>query len=868
MKVLWQERQKDKLDQKYQTEIQKWISVFFECQAINFKRSLFCKVTFFSFDMKTVTQRLNLSLMIKYKRMTVIKGDLMNTHFKDKETFKKQFIKHLKDQYQVKVEAATQNQLYSSLTSLLNDKIEQDYQKTENYVKEHQLKKSIYFSMEFLMGRLITNNLQNSGVYHVVKAAFDDFGLDLNTLEESESDAGLGNGGLGRLAACFLDSAASISLPLYGNSLRYKNGFFIQEIKDNKQVEHPDPWLKEPFVWETRRDDQSIDIPFFGYVENIRLINPTYVKAVPYDVKIVGDQNGVVTTLRLWATEPSDKYDTHDAEYLEMVDRICDSLYPDDSKEEGKTLRLQQQYLFSAAGIKSAILEHKQAGRHLDTLPDYYVFQINDTHPTLIIPELMRILMDEEGYGYDAAWSLTTRVCAFTNHTILAEALEKWNIQIFRTLLPRIYEILAEMNRRFKRLLEADGRFNREQIYLMGLIGHNHLRMAHISIYGSFSVNGVAALHTDILKHIEMKDFYTLYPDRFNNKTNGITHRRWLIHTNPELVKVLDGTIGTNWRQDLTSLRDLLKYKDDKKVKAKIDAMKLAKKQALANRILVKEGVELDVNSIFDIQVKRLHEYKRQLLNILHIVYVYQRLKADPAFKQNYYPHSFIFGAKSAPSYHMAKAIIELINRVAEVINDDPETNQLLKVVFVENYNVTYAEYIMPAADLSEQISTASKEASGTGNMKFMMNGALTIGTLDGANVEIVEEAGMENEIIFGLTAEEVNQIYQNNGYKPKEIYEQDERLKNVFNYVRTLHENHHHFDYILNNLLNSDYFLVLKDFDAYVKAHEKANELYKDRDGWLTKSLINIATSGFFTSDRTIEQYNNDIWKLEKIKF
>ncbi len=792
----------------------------------------------------------------------------MQNVFNNKDSFKEAFIKGLKDHFNADVNTSTVYQRYTVLAELLDKSLTKDFENTNNYVKENQLKKTIYFSMEFLMGRLITNNLQNSGYYDVVKDAFNDLKIDLNEVEHAEEDAGLGNGGLGRLAACFMDSAASISLPLYGNSIRYKHGFFVQEIKNHKQVEHPDPWLEKPFIWETKDEENAINIPLFGYVEHTKLINPVWIKAVPYDVKIVGDQNGVVTSLRLWATEPSELQKHQGEDYKKIVDGVDDQLYPDDSTQDGKTIRLLQSYIFSAAGVKHAIKEHKALGRNTRDFHKYYTFQINDTHPTLVIPEMMRILMDEEGIGYDEAWEITTNTCAFTNHTILAEALEKWGKDIFRNLLPRIYEIVLEMNRRFKKVLEDDGRFNKEQIYLMGLIGHNHVRMAHICIYGSFSVNGVAALHTDILKENEMKDFYTLYPNKFNNKTNGITHRRWLIHTNKELVEILDDKIGTSWRKDLTKLELLDPFKDDKDTQKRVDDMKKAKKQALADRIFKDQGVKLDVNSIFDIQVKRLHEYKRQLMNILHIIYVYQRLKNDPTFKQNYYPHSFIFGAKSAPSYQMAKAVIELIDTVADIINEDQDTNHLLKVVFVRNYNVTYAEYIMPAADLSEQISTATKEASGTGNMKFMMNGALTIGTLDGANVEIVREAGKENNIIFGLTAAEVTKIYENNGYKPREIYEKDQRLKDVFSFIRTINQNPAHFDYILSNLLNSDYFLVLKDFDQYVKAHEIANEYYKDREGWLHKSIMNIAHSGFFTSDRTIENYNKDIWHLEKIKF
>jgi len=792
----------------------------------------------------------------------------MQHTFQTKEAFKQAFLNGLQTTFQVSLDQSTIEQRYTILATLLDQSLESDLAKTERVVREQNLKKTIYFSMEFLMGRLITNNLYNSGHYHVVKDAFEDWNLDLNEVENAESDAGLGNGGLGRLAACFLDSAASLALPLYGNSLRYQHGFFVQDIKNHKQVESPDPWLNTPFIWEKRHDEEAIEIPIFGYVEHTRLINPQWIKAVPYDVKIVGDQNGVVTTLRLWSTEPSNRQEIKSEEYISMTRKISDQLYPDDSTEDGKTLRLMQSYVFSAAGVKAAMNEHKRLGRDIRLFPEYYTFQINDTHPTLVIPEMMRILMDEEGIGYEEAWHITQRTCAFTNHTILAEALEKWNIYIFRNLLPRIYEIVAEMNRRFKFILESDGRFNREQIYLMALIGQNHVRMAHICIYGSFSINGVAELHTNILKNNEMRHFYHLYPLKFNNKTNGITHRRWLIHTNQELVSILDETIGNDWHKDLTKLVKFEQYRFDRDVQFKVDLMKRKKKQALAERIQKDTGVELNVDSIFDIQVKRLHEYKRQLLNILHIIYVYQRLKSDHAFKESYFPHAFIFGAKAAPSYNMAKSIIELIDTVAAVVNNDAETNELLKVVFVRNYNVTYAEYIMPAADLSEQISTATKEASGTGNMKFMMNGAITIGTMDGANVEIVEKAGYENEIIFGLSAEEVTKLYTFNGYKPREIFDQDPRLQQVFQFIRKLNPNPQHFDYILNALLNSDYFLVMKDFASYVKAHEVANSAYKNRTRWLAMSISNIANSGYFTSDRTIEQYNTDIWKLKKITF
>lgn len=790
----------------------------------------------------------------------------MNHNFKDKETFKKAYIKQLSDTFGKSVESSTIDERYSVLALMLNDQLQENLDRTNAYVKKHQLKKTIYFSMEFLMGRLITNNLQNSGYYKIVKEAFNDLDIDLNEVEHAESDAGLGNGGLGRLAACFLDSAASISLPLYGNSIRYEKGFFTQEIKNHEQIEHPDHWLDKPFYWEERKEDEALDIPFFGRLENGQVVDAAWVKAVPYDVKVVGDQNGVVTTLRLWGTEVSEKQVVKDDAYVAFVNRIDDSLYPDDSTEDGKLLRLQQQYLFSSAGVISAIKEHKSLGRDILDLPKYYTFQINDTHPTLMIPELMRILMDEENISYEQAWEVTTQTCAFTNHTILAEALETWDVTLIEKLLPRIYEIIKVLDNHFFNDLKNKNLFNEQDIHNMRIIADGRVKMAHLCIFGSFSVNGVAALHTDILKEFEMRNFYLMYPNKFNNKTNGITHRRWLIHTNPELVAILDDKIGTNWRKDLTQLEKLDQFIDDKDTLNRIDQMKRAKKQALADRIYREQGVKLDVNSLFDVQVKRLHEYKRQLMNVMHIIYVYQRLKTDPVFKANYVAHSFIFGAKAAPSYYVAKKVIDLISTVADVINQDKETNDLLKVVFVENYNVSYAELIFPAADLSEQISTASKEASGTGNMKFMMNGAITIGTMDGANVEIVEEAGIENEIIFGMTSDEVNELYKNKSYVAKDVYNNDERLQQIFAFIDTLHHDKSHYQAIKDTLLNEDYFFVLKDFDSYVKAHEIANDQYKDKQSWLRKSLKNIAHSGYFTSDRTIENYNKDIWHLEKL--
>lgn len=791
----------------------------------------------------------------------------MTNVFGNKKNFQEGFCNKLKNHYNKDVKDASLFEVYSILSLLVESDLRRKYELTQEKINKGNQKKVIYFSMEFLIGRLLNSNLHNLGVYEVVDEGLKEFGIDLNELEDIEADAGLGNGGLGRLAACFLDSTASLALPFFGNSLRYQHGFFKQKFVNNRQHEESDNWLDNPFVWEERRDDLAVDIPFFGYVEHTKLINPVWIKAIPYDVKVAGYQNGVVNHLRLWKTEESSKQHYKDDYYYFVVNNISNTLYPDDSHEKGRTLRLQQQYTMSAAGIKSTIYEHKSLGRDVRDLANYYVFQINDTHATLIIPELMRILMDEEGLGYDESWEIVNKTVAFTNHTILSEALERWNINIFRNLLPRIHEIIVEMDRRYKIDLKESGLFNEQEIYYMGLIGNTTIRMAHICIYASFSINGVAALHTDILKNIEMKNFNKFYPTKFNNKTNGVTHRRWLAYSNPLLAKFFDKYLDNDWIINLEKLEGLLKYQDDKKVLDELAEIKLANKVELAKHIYEKEGIKVNPNSIFDIQVKRLHEYKRQLLNILHIIYVYQRLKYDNSFKENYHPHTFIFGAKAAPSYHIAKGIIELINQTAKVVNSDPDTKDLLQIIFVENYNVSYAEKLMPACNLSIQISTASKEASGTGNMKFMMNGALTLGTMDGANVEIVEHAGVENNIIFGLSSKEVTDYYQNGNYKPRDVYHNDARIQAIFSFIRNLNENPGYYDYILNNLLNNDHYFVLEDFASFVDAHEKANQLYKDKYNWLKMSLINIAKSGFFSSDRTISDYNKDIWHLEEIK-
>lgn len=785
---------------------------------------------------------------------------------KNIDQFRQSYFDVLQKNFNKSFKNASLDERYVALAQYIQSLLKEKHEQTKDSINKNQQKKTIYFSMEFLMGRMITNNLYNLGIFDIANQVFKEEGLELNDIEMHELDAGLGNGGLGRLAACFLDSAAALGLPLYGNSIRYQKGFFIQKFEDFKQKEYQEKWLDKTYVWEQKVLDDAIHISYYGYTEHTHLMNPVYVKAVPYDLYVVGGDNDVVTRLRIWSTEASEKQRHQPDTYHKMVEQISESLYPDDSKPEGKTLRLQQQYLFSAAGVQDAIREHKNAGRDIRKLSDFYTFQLNDTHPAVVIPELMRILMDEEMIGYDEAWSITTKTCAYTNHTILSEALEKWDKDIYRNLLPRIYEIVIEMNRRFKLLIESDSRFNENDRYIMQLVGDQHLRMANIAIFGSFSVNGVAALHTDILKKIELKRFYQLFPNKFNNKTNGVTHRRWLIQINPQLTSFLDSKIGSEYHKDLEKLILLESYKDDIEVLKTLHDIKLEKKKELIAYIQEKEGITLNPNAIFDIQIKRLHEYKRQLMNALHIVHIYLELKTNPTFKEKFMPQNFIFGAKAAPSYMMAKDIIELINRISDFVNSDSETNQLLKVVFVENYSVTYAEKLIPAADISEQISTASKEASGTGNMKFMMNGAITMGTMDGANVEIVEKAGYDNAFIFGLSAEEVNQIYKDGSYNPKEVYDRDERLHKIFDFIRNLHKNPQHFDFILSTLLNSDYFLILKDFDSYVSAQANANQAFKDTMHWQKMALINIANSGFFTSDRTIRQYNDELWHLKSV--
>ncbi len=799
--------------------------------------------------------------------------------FDNVETFKKIFISTVENQYAIDFKDSTPYQQYVALGEMLRLKIADDWKETNKKIYEQNLKKIYYFSMEFLMGRMITNNLMNAGVYNVVKDAFNDLGIDINEVEHQETDAGLGNGGLGRLAACFMDSVASLGLPVFGNCIRYRYGFFEQGIKNGYQVEHPDRWLKDINVWEVRKDEDAVDIPYYGWID-IRNLNgkisvkhrdAEYVKAVPYDIPIIGDNNHVVTTLRLWSAEPANTYPSSNAfEYHAKLREISSMLYPNDETDEGKLLRLKQQYFFVSAGVTDAIKHYKEHHKDMKQLAKYVGFHINDTHPAMIVAELMRILVDIEKLDWDDAWEITKNCCAYTNHTILSEALEKWPIHLFKSLLPRIYTIIEEINRRLQ--IEIGNKYGdgAQQCYDMAILKDNTVHMANLAIHGSFSVNGVAALHTDILKNIEMKVFNDYYPGKFNNKTNGVTHRRWLVHSNPELVSILDDYVP-EWRKDFEkNLSGLLKYAEDPEVQKRFALMKRERKIALAKKIYQSQGISIDTNSIFDVQVKRLHEYKRQLMNALHIMYVYNQLKNNPEFKKNYYPHTFIFGAKSAPGYWFAKKIIKLINTIADKVNNDEETNSLLKVVFVVNYNVTYAETIVPAANVSEQISTASKEASGTSNMKFMMNGAITCGTLDGANVEIKDLVGDDNIVIFGMDAKEVTDLYANGGYNSMDYYNSDERIHTVIDQLTNGFFDSvdpQEFAEIRDRLLYHDNYFVLKDFASYVEAQEKINELYKDQAKWLKISITNTAKSGFFTTDRTMQQYNKDIWHTSPIK-
>ncbi|MFA5481282.1 MAG: glycogen/starch/alpha-glucan phosphorylase [Bacilli bacterium] len=800
--------------------------------------------------------------------------------FKNKAEFKEHFARRLTEKYGKNVHDSHITERYDILGELVRDYAGNNWRKTREYILKNKEKQLIYFSMEFLIGRLLKNNMMNLGIYEIAEQGLKDFGIDIKELEEQESDAGLGNGGLGRLAACFMDSLASLGYAGHGNCIRYEYGFFRQAIRNNKQIEMPDHWLSNGYVFEVRKPKHAVDVKFYGNAETyqkknggygIRTVNAVSVKAMPYDVSIIGYHNNVANTLRLWSAEPSmdnlPKNSDFD-DYLITLKELCHGLYPDDSTEHGRILRLRQQYFLVSAGLQSAMRGHFRRFGSLDEFAEHHVFQLNDTHPILAIPEMMRLLIDEYEYEWDEAWAQVRASFAYTNHTVMAEALEKWPIQYVQRLLPRCFMIIEEINRRFN-IEMNEKRLDSGKRYAMQIIKDGQIHMTNLAIYASYSVNGVAKLHTEILKRDTFHDFYDLYPQKFNNKTNGVTHRRWLMYANPELTSLITSKIGDDWLVDMKKIKDFEKFKDDKKVQDEVLKIKRRNKILLADYLKMKQGVEIDVNSIFDVQIKRLHAYKRQLMNIFHIIYLYQRLKSDPSFK--IYPRTFIFGAKAAPSYEYAKKIIELIIAVADVINDDPYVSKFIKVCFVENYGVTLAEKIIPASDVSEQISTAGKEASGTGNMKFMMNGAITLGTLDGANVEISELVGLDNCVIFGLKAEEVEGHYERGDYNPWDIYNSDERIRNVldslFDGPWTFGKNDKYtiiFDEVMNH---NDAYFILKDFAAYVEAQEQIAELFQDKAKWANMSIINIANSGFFTSDRTIEQYVKDIWHLRKLK-
>ena len=735
------------------------------------------------------------------------------------------------------------------------------------------------------MGRALGNNLINLTYYDAVKEALDELGFDLNLIEDQEPDAALGNGGLGRLAACFLDSLATLGYPAYGCGIRYRYGMFKQAIKDGYQIELPDDWLKDGNPFEIKRPEYAVEVKFGGYVRVENRDGRNYfiqdgyqtVRAVPYDVPVVGYGNNVVNTLRIWDAEADQEFclDSFDkGEYEKAVEQqnlaktIVEVLYPNDNHYAGKELRLRQQYFFISASVQRAILKFKEKNSDIHKLPEKITFQMNDTHPTVAVAELMRILMDEEGLEWDDAWDITTRTCAYTNHTIMAEALEKWPIELFSRLLPRIYQIVEEINRRFVLKIQSMYPGNQDKVKNMAILYDGQVKMAHLAIAGSYSVNGVAALHTKILEERELKDFYEMRPEQFNNKTNGITQRRFLLHGNPLLASWITDKIGDEWIVKLSNLKKLKVYATDEKYQQEFMNIKYQNKIRLANYIKEHNGVDVDPRSIFDVQVKRLHEYKRQLLNILHVMYQYNELKTNPSYDM--YPTTYIFGAKASAGYKRAKLIIKLINSVADVINNDASIKGKIKVVFIENYRVSNAELIFAAADVSEQISTASREASGTGNMKFMLNGAVTLGTMDGANVEIVEEVGEENAVIFGLRAEEVMKYEREGGYNPKDIYNNDAAVRTVLTQlINGMYspDDPDRFRDLYDSLINEDVYFILKDFASYVEAHRKIDTLYRDEKNWAKMVMLNTACAGKFSSDRTIEEYAKEIWNLKKVK-
>ena len=811
----------------------------------------------------------------------------------EKKAFKAAVKDNVKTLYRKTIDEATPQQLFQAVSYAVKDVIIDDWIETQKRYDETDAKTVYYMSMEFLMGRALGNNLINMTAYKDVKEALEEMNIDLNVIEDQEPDAALGNGGLGRLAACFLDSLATLNYPAYGCGIRYRYGMFKQKIKDGYQVEVPDNWLKEGNPFEIRREEYAKEVRFGGNIRfekdpvtgKDKFIQENYesVMAVPYDMPIVGYGNHVVNTLRVWDAKPItdfklDEFDRgnyHKAvEQENLAKLIVDVLYPNDNHYSGKELRLKQQYFFVSASLQAALEKYKKHHDDIHKLPEKMTIQMNDTHPTVAVAELMRLLLDEEGLGWDEAWEITTKTCAYTNHTIMAEALEKWPIDLFSRLLPRVYQIIQEIDRRFVAKIREMYPGNEEKVAKMQILRDGQVKMAHLAIVAGYSVNGVARLHTEILKKQELRDFYEMMPQKFNNKTNGITQRRFLMHGNPLLADWVTDKLGTkDWITDLSLMSGLKKWVDDEEALKEFMSIKYENKVRLAKYIKEHNGIEVDPRSIFDVQVKRLHEYKRQLLNILHVMYLYNEIKEHPEI--SFYPRTFIFGAKASAGYIRAKQIIKLINSVADVVNNDRSINGKLKVVFIEDYRVSNAEIIFAAADVSEQISTASKEASGTGNMKFMLNGAPTLGTMDGANVEIVEEVGAENAFIFGLSSDEVINYENNGGYNPMDIYNSDADIRRVVNQLvdgTYSQGDKEMYRDLYNSLLTvqggskADTYFILKDFRSYAETQKKVEEAYRDKDRWAKMALLNTASCGKFSSDRTIQEYVDDIWHLDKV--
>ena len=810
----------------------------------------------------------------------------------DKENFKQQVALKVKALCRKSIQEATPQQVFQAVCSTIKEEIVDEWIATHKAFCENDSKIVYYMSMEFLMGRALGNNLINMGAYEGVKEALEELGLDLNVIEDQERDYALGNGGLGRLAACFLDSLATLGYPAYGCGIRYKYGMFKQEIRDGYQVEAPDNWLKHGNPFEMRREEYTYEVKFGGHIRSERQADGSYryihegyesVLAVPYDLPVIGYGNNVINTLRIWDAEPVttfclesfDRGDYHQAvEQENLAKTIVEVLYPNDNHYAGKELRLKQQYFFISASVRAAVGRYKNLhDGDVHKLYEKVCFQLNDTHPAVAVPELMRVLIDEEGLDWEEAWDITRKTCAYTNHTIMAEALEKWPIDLFSRLLPRIYQIVNEINRRFELEIQIRYPGDEDKLEKMAILYNGQVRMAYLAIVGSHSVNGVARLHTEILKNQELRSFYEMMPEKFNNKTNGITQRRFLLHGNPLLANWVTEKIGDGWITDLPQIEKLAPLADDAACREEFRQIKRQNKLRLAAYIKEHNGIEVNPDSIFDVQVKRLHEYKRQLMNIMHVMYLYNKIKENPELDM--VPRTFIFGAKAAAGYRRAKLTIKLINAVADVINNDPQVNDRIKVVFIEDYRVSNAEIIFAASDVSEQISTASKEASGTGNMKFMLNGAITLGTMDGANVEIVEEVGEENAFIFGLSSDEVIAFEHNGGYYPMEIYNHDADVRKVLNQMidgTFSNGNGEMFRELYESLLNSwgggrpDCYFILKDFRAYAEAQQRVDAAYRDQEWWAKAAILNVAHSGKFTSDRTIQQYVDDIWGLEKV--